>query len=69
MVDLGGNQAFFLACVQWLTDHEMPVGRTTMTFRKLDTGLSAKRWPYAVAIVVVGWPLALLLFGALIRRR
>ena len=69
MVDLGGNQAFFVACVQWLTNHEMPIGQATMTFRRLDTGLSVKRWPYAVAVVVVGWPLAIFLFGVLIRRR
>ena len=67
--DLGRNLDFFLSCVHWLTMRDLRAESHRKTYRKLDSGLSAERWPYAIIAVVVAWPLAILLFGALIRRR
>ena len=69
MANHGGNLPFFLASVRWLSERDTLIGNPPVTFRILDSGLTRKRWPMAVGIVVVAWPLTLLLVGYIIFRR
>lgn len=69
MAGHAGNIPFFLACVHWLTEREALIGNPPVTYRKLESGLDAARWPLAIGLVVVAWPGVLILLGLVVRRR
>lgn len=63
------NRDFFLACVHWLSEHEVYTGSSRNVFRYLRSGIGHGQWSNTILLVVAAWPALILLLGWLLFHR